>query len=298
MSDAATRQRAGLRDNLRGTSSTKVFYVDGGHEYWGRAASLTHTTPDGKRDVGFLPTERRYVISSAQHSSPSGWPLPDSVRITGTEAYRGDPLDQRLALRALMSSLVDWVTVNKEPPTSSYPTLAQSDLVSAADLRFPTIRNLPVARIPNQPYRMDFGPRWNLGIIDREPPALGAPYPVFVSKVDSIGNELGGIPSIEILVPLATYYPWQLRTEVPSATDRLASFRGTFIPLPKTEAERRAKGDSRPSIEGLYSNKSQFLRRVDQGISSLIARRFLLPEDSTAARSRMTDIWSRLAAGN
>jgi hypothetical protein len=291
--DPVTGQRAGLRDNLRGSSATRVFYVDGGHEYWGRAASLTHTTPDGKQDVGFLPTERRYVISSAQHSSPSGWPLPDSVQIPGTTAYRGNPLDQRLGLRALMSSLIDWVSLNKEPPPSTYPTLAQGTLVRPADVQFPRIPNLPVARVPHQPYRMDFGPRWGLGIIDREPPTLGAPYPLFVSRVDSIGNDLGGIRSIEILAPLATYYPWQLRTGMPAATDRLVSFRGTFVPLPRTEAERRSSGDSRPSIEALYGNSARFLERVDQSLSSLIARRFLLPEDSTTARNRMIDGWNR-----
>ena len=292
-SDPVTGQRAGLRDNLRGSSATRVFYVDGGHEYWGRAASLTHTTPDGKRDVGFLPTERRYVISSAQHSSPSAWPLPDSEQISGTSGYRGDPLDQRLALRALMSSLIDWVSLNKEPPASTYPTLAQETLVRPADVQFPRIPYLPVARIPNQPYRMDFGPRWSLGIIDREPPTLGAPYLLFVSRVDSVGNELGGIRSIEIVAPLATYYPWQLRTGMPAATDRLVSFRGTFIPLPRTEVERRASDDSRPSIEALYGDRTRFLQRVDQSLSSLIARRFLLPEDSTTARNRMIDVWNR-----
>ncbi len=291
--DPVTGQRAGLRDNLRGSSATRVFYVDGGHEYWGRAASLTHTRPDGKQDVGFLPTERRYVISSAQHSSPSGWPLPDSVQIPGTTAYRGDPLDQRLALRALMSSLIDWVSLGKEPPPSTYPTLAQGTLVRPADVQFPRIPNLPVARIPHQPYRMNFGPRWSLGIIDREPPALGAPYLLFVSRVDSIGNDLGGIRSIEILAPLATYYPWQLRTGMPAATDRLVSFRGTFVPLPRTEADRRTSGDSRPSIEALYGNRARFLERVDQSLSSLIARRFLLSEDSTTARNRMVDAWNR-----
>jgi hypothetical protein len=278
---------------LHGSSGTKVFYVDGGHEYWGRAASLTHTTPDGKQDVGFLPTERRYVISSAQHSSPASWPLPEAARIANTNAYRGDPLDQRLALRALMSSLIDWVALKKEPPPSVYPKLAPGDLVRAADVKFPQIPDLPVARIPNQPYRMNFGPRWSQGIIDREPPTLGAPYPVFVSRVDSVGNEQGGIRSIEILVPLATYYPWLLRTGMPAATDRLVSFRGTFIPLPRTEAERRASGDSRPSIEMLYGNRAQFLKRVDDGISSLIARRLLLADDSTAARDRMVDAWAR-----
>jgi hypothetical protein len=243
--------------------------------------------------VDFLPTERRYVISSAQHSGPTAWPLSESAKIAGTSAYRGDPLDQRLALRALMSSLIDWVSAGREPPPSAYPKLAQHVLVRASDVKFPAIQNLPVARIPHQPYRMDFGPRWTRGIVDREPPSLGAPYPVFVSRVDSVGNELGGIRSIEILTPLATYYSWQLRTGMLAATDRLVSFRGTFIPLPKTEAERRASRDSRPSIEALYGDRARFLQRVDEGISSLIARRLLLREDSTAARSRMVDVWSR-----
>jgi hypothetical protein len=291
--DRMTGLRGTLRGNLRGSGATKVFYVDGGYEYWGRAASLTHTSPDGKRDVGFLPTERRYVISSAQHSGPSGWPLPESARISGTSAYRGDPLDQRLALRALMSSLIDWVAVGKEPPLSAYPKLAQHVLVRAADVKFPRIRDLPLARLPYQPYRLDLGAQWSRGIVDHEPASLGAPYPLFVARLDSVGNELGGVRSIEILAPLATYYPWQLRSGMPAGSDRLVSFRGTFIPLPKTEAERRASGDSRPSIEALYGDRARFLQRVDEGISSLITRRLLLPEDSAAARNRMVDVWSR-----
>ena len=292
-SDPITGRRAGFRDDLRGSGATRVFYVDGGHEYWGRAASLAHTTPDGKQDVGFLPTERRYVISSAQHSSPGAWPVSDNARISGTNSYRGDPLDQRLALRALMSSLIDWVKQGKAPPPSLYPTLAAGNLVKPTDQRFPTIPNLPVARIPNQPYRLDFGPEWRQGIIDLEPPKVGAPFPVFVSRVDSIGNDLGGIRSIELLAPLATYYPWLLRTGMPAATDRLLSFRGTFTPLPRTEVERKTAGDSRPSIESLYGNRTRFMRQVDAGISTLIARRFMLPADSLAARNRMSDAWER-----
>jgi hypothetical protein len=292
-SDALTGKRAGLRDNLRGSAETKVFYVDGGHEYWGRAASLTHTTPDGTRDVGFLATERRYVISSAQHSSPAVWPLPESAKIGGTTAYRGDPLNQRLALRALMSALIDWVKIGKAPPPSLYPTLRSKNLVRPGDQRFPAIPNLPVARIPHQPYRLDFGSRWPQGIIDLEPPRVGDRYPVLVSRVDSIGNDLGGIRSIELLAPLATYYPWQLRSGMPAANDRLVSFRGTFIPLPKTEADRRATHDSRPSIEALYGHRSTFMSRVDSAAAALVRERFLLPEDVPAAHARMSDVWAR-----
>ncbi|HJP61078.1 MAG TPA: alpha/beta hydrolase domain-containing protein, partial [Gemmatimonadaceae bacterium] len=293
--DPMTGKRAGLRDNLKGSRGTKVFYVDGGHEYWGRAASLTHTTPDGEHDVGFLPNERRYVISSAQHSSPAGWPLPESARIAGTNAYRGDPLDQRLALRALMLALIDWVAAGQNPPPSKYPTLASHTLVSPRAENFPRIPNLPVARIPHQVYRMDFGPRWTQGIIDRDPPRLGAPYPILVSRVDSIGNDLGGIRSVEVSVPLATYYPWQLRSGLSAGADRLMSFRGTFIPLPRTEADRRTSGDSRPSIESLYGDKARFMSKVDSAISSLIAQRFLLQMDAATARARMSDTWDRFA---
>lgn len=295
--DPATGKRGGLRDDQRGSSRTKVFYVDGGHEYWGRSASLTHTTPDGTRDVGFLPTERRYVIASARHSSPTAWPIPESARITGTAAYRGDPLDQRLALRALMSALIDWVVAGKEPPPSRYPTLASGALVRPADVRFPRIPNLPVARIPQQAYRLDFGSRWNAGIIDREPPLVGAPYPLFVSRVDSIGNEIGGIRSIELLTPLATYYPWQLRRGMQAANDRLTSFQGTFVPLPRTEVDRAASGDSRSSIEALYGNRARFLEQVDAGVGSLVRERFLLAEDAGVARNRMIDAWERYGLG-
>jgi hypothetical protein len=192
-----------------------------------------------------------------------------------------------------MSDLIDWVSAGKTPPPSRYPTLAEGNLVRPGVQRFPTIPNLPVARIPYQPYRLDFGPRWSQGIIDFEPPRIGAPYPLLVPRTDSIGNDLGGISSIELVVPLATYYPWQLRTGRSAANDRLVSFRGTFIPLPRTEAERRSTGDSRPSIESLYRNRSTFVAGVDSAIATLVRERFLLPEDAPVARGRMSDVWER-----
>ena len=78
-----------------------------------------------------------------------------------------------------------------------------------------------------------------------------------------------------------------------AATDRLASFRGTFAPLPRTDAERRSTGDSRPSVESLYGERTRFIQQVDAGIASLISHRFLLPEDAPAAQRRMSDAWER-----
>ena len=293
-SDPVTGARDGLRVHPGRAAGTvpppKVFYVDGGHEYWGRAASLTHTTIDGKRDVAFLPSERRYVISSAQHSSPAKFPPADDLRFASGTAYRGDPLDQRLALRALMMALVDWVKDGREPPASLYPTNAGGTLVPIDSTRRPLIPGVPLANIPAQPYRYDFGARWKAGIVDREPPGIGAPYALRVSQTDSIGNDLGGIRSVEARVPLATYFPWQLRTG--AASDRLVSFRGTFVPLPRSEAERARTKDPRPSIEKLYGgNRDVFLKRVDAATADLVAQRFLLAEDVVAARERMAATW-------
>jgi hypothetical protein len=288
--------RTGARDGLRthapsASAPPKVFYVDGGYEYWGRAASLTHTTVDGRRDVGFLPTERRYVISSAQHSSPAPFPPPDEARIDGGAAWRGDPLDQRLALRALLLALVDWVKDGREPPASAYPTRQARLLTTVDSVHRPAVPGVALARVPYQPHRIDLGAGWSKGIIDREPPTIGAPYAVLVPRVDSLGNDLGGIRSVELRVPLATYFPWSLRLGAPAGRDRLASFRGTFVPLPRTEAERRRTGDPRPSIERLHGTRDAFLGHVDAAVADLVAERFLLAEDAPAARARMASTW-------
>jgi hypothetical protein len=295
--DPAAGARGGLRTRVPLGDPPRVFYVDGGYEYWGRAASLAHTTVDGRRDVGFLPSERRYVVSSAQHSGPAAFPPPESARLGGGPAWRGDPLDQRLALRALLVALVDWVRDGREPPPSRYPTLAAGTLVPADSVRFPAVPGVAPARRPYAPRRLDFGPRWAAGVVDREPPRVGAPYRVLVPPVDSLGNELGGVRSAELRAPLATYLPWQLRgPAAPAGRDRLASFAGTFVPLPRTEAERARSGDPRPSLERLYGTRDAYLARADQAARALVAERFLLPEDAGAARARLAATWDWIAA--
>jgi hypothetical protein len=123
----------------------------------------------------------------------------------------------------------------------------------------------------------------------REPPVVGAPYVTLVPRADSLGNELGGIQSVELRVPLGSYLPWQLRTLPP--TDRLVSFQGTFVPLQRVEADRVVIGDSRPSLERMYPSRDVFLSAVDRATRTLVSQRFLLPEDRRVARQRMELTW-------
>ena len=290
VTDPVTGARDGLLARTTARQLPRVFYVDGGYEYWGRGASLTHTTPDGKRDVEFLGNERRYVVAGAQHSSPASWP--PTVRVSDSAAlpaYRGNPLDQRLALRALLMSLIDWVRDDVTPPPSAYPTIAAGQLRPPNAQQGPAIPGIrpPVDATPV--WRLGFGSRWRAGIVDREPPAVGRPFTVLVPRVDSVGNDVGGIRSIELLAPLATYHPWQLRAMPP--LDRMVSFRGTFVPLSRTEEGRAVRGDPRPSVERLYGTRDAFLARVDAGLRALVLRRHLLAEDMPAARRRMEATW-------
>jgi len=114
---------------------------------------------------------------------------------------------------------------------------------------------------------------------------------VLVPQVDELGNDDTGVRSVELRVPLATYFPWRLRLGAPSAADRLASFAGTFVPLPRTEVERASRGDPRLSVERLYGSREKFLARVEEAAKALVAERFLLPADTAAARERMAATW-------
>jgi hypothetical protein len=265
-----------------------IFYTNTGYEYWGRAASLIHTTTDGARDIEPYPNERMYHLASGQHFVGR---FPPDSKLRGSRAYRGNPLNFLYAMRALLARMVAWVQDDTEPPPSAYPRIDAGTLVPIAQLKFPTLRGVTFPQVAHEAYRVNYGPRWQEGIIDRQPPELGKPFPILVPQVNTFGNELGGVQSVETLVPLATYTPWSLRTGFPGATDELMDFLGTYIPLPKTEAERRQAGDPRPSIESLYPDKKDYLRSVERAARSLVKQGFLLDEDVPAVVNRAEQHW-------
>jgi hypothetical protein len=166
-----------------------------------------------------------------------------------------------------------------------YPSVAGGTLVRADTRRNPSLPGIRFPAAPYTPRRLSFGEEWASGIVTREPPVVGAPYVVLVPRADLYGNEMGGIQSVELRVPLATYLPWQLRSVPP--TDRLVSFQGTFVPLQRVESDRHGIGDSRPSLERLYPTNKTFLDAVDGATRTLVGQRFLLPEDAPVARERM-----------
>ena len=290
--DPVTGAADGLLDNLRAARHLpKVMQVNGGYEYWARAASLIHTDVAATTDVSPIPNERLYAIASASHLW-SAFPPPAASTIAGSRSFRGDPLDQRFALRALLEALRGWIS-GREPPPSRYPRIADGTLVPIDQVRFPTFDTVRRPGASLVPRRIDYGPRWDQGIIDRAPPLLGEPYRVLVPQVDTLGNDRGGVPSVETLAPLATYTGWQLLPwGFPSAPDQLAAYTGSFFPLFRTEVERRAAADQRPSVERLYPTQAAYQRAVARAVRTLIRGRFLLPEDSALVSARADSVWA------
>lgn len=262
-----------------GVAPPRVFTINTGYEYWGRAASLIHTDTNGITDVTLAENERIYHLASGQHFV-GDWPPTDQLPSNGPDLYRGNPLDFKVNYRALLIKLIEWVKDGKEPPSSQYPSIQDGTLVKKEALVFPGIPGIALPTTIHNAYRTDYGPRWEKeGIIDYQPPNLGYTYPSLVPQVDSLGNEIGGIRNVEIHVPLATYAPWNLRHGEKGGAHELTKSIGSFIPFSSSIGQKKAVGDPRPSIEELYKDEADFLVQVDQSAKTLVNQGFLLEED-------------------
>ena len=111
----------------------KIFYTNSEYEYWGRAASLIHTTVDGTADVPLMDNVRIYLLSAGQHG-PGPFPPTQTIG-----QQKNNPLDYRWAMKALLVAMDRWIADSTAPPPSRYPRLADGTLVAPDRLQFPKI---------------------------------------------------------------------------------------------------------------------------------------------------------------
>ncbi|MBD3872843.1 MAG: tetratricopeptide repeat protein [Acidobacteria bacterium] len=236
----------------------KMIFINSSTDYWTRAASLLHTNVAGTKDAEIDPSVRIYLVSSRAH------------------------VDSRVAFigRALLIALDQWVSRGVEPPASRIPKIADGTLVGLEAWReaFPEIPGVELPPSYYQPLRLDLGPRWSSqGIADNVPPKTGPRYVALVPQVDADGHEIAGIRLPEVDVPLVTFTGWNLRSPVFSNTIRRNS--GAVWPLPLTEDEREAAGDSRLSIAERYAARADYMLQVSECLLELRRDRLLLDED-------------------
>lgn len=198
----------------------KVFYTNSSYEYFGRAASLIHTTIDGKSDLPLAPNTRIYLLAGGQHG-----PAPFPPGRQGIQQL-ANPNDFRWSMRSLLLRFDRWLKLAQPPPDSRYPRIGERQLVPLSSLNFPRISGVNLPLHIQTAFRLNFGPMFrSQGIVSIEPPEVGKPFPVLVPQVGPDGNELAGIRLPTIDQPLASYTGWNLRSMNIGASDELFSRR-------------------------------------------------------------------------
>ena len=285
LADPISNVTDGLLENPRAArSQPRLFLTNTGVEYWsgsGRAAALTHTTPDGLADLPLQDNVRMYLFAGSQHS-PGAFPPAQ-----GAGQQAGNPIDYWWSLRALLVAMDEWVREGKAPPGSVYPRLDRGTLVSAASVAFPAIPGVQsptrlrgAARVPNLLLPGGAGG--------------GTPLPLLVPQVDADGNETSGIRLPDVAVPLATYTGWNHFNAVSGPTTLLSSMQGSYIPLPRTRAERERNKDPRASIEERYQTRDHYVALVSTAARELAQQGYLLEDDVAAVVKRADGHWSEL----
>jgi hypothetical protein len=291
--DPLTQRTQGILDRCTATGTCpRIFHVATALELWEGRQSLGLTDPLGLRDVPDPDDVRTYIMVSTQHGAA---PLPLATRAPfGNCQQQPNPNPQIWTMRALLVTFTAWVRDGHAPPASVAPRVADGTLVAPDQVRFPPIPaneyggvRRPAVRflaIHNPLHVLDYGPPYHpadsSGILGREPPrASGAGYGVLVPQVDRDGNDLGGLRSLQLQVPIGTYTGWNLgRSD--RFEDGFCSLTGSFVPFARTLAERTFVGDPRPSLEERYPSRESYVSAIRAAATELVSRGFLLQADA------------------
>ena len=120
-------------------------------------------------------------------------------------------------------------------------------------------------------------------------PIPGQSYTILVPKTDADGNDLSGVRTLDVQVPVATYTGWGLR-RAPFAGNEDCALTGQYIPFAKTAAGRvTANGtDPRLSVLERYPSFSVYYNAVVNALNDLTNNRLLLCEDVAPELDRVS----------
>jgi len=302
---------AGILDRCSASNTCpRIIEHFGSAEVWGLKLTPEWVGTDGKTDLPLPDNVRRYYIASSTHgggaggfdSSLPGAGLPTSGAVCpgnnfGVGILPANPMPHLQTLNALRVHFRNWVMKDVAPPPSRYPQLgaqagAEAGTLAPAHkeaLGFPTLPGLR-ATVPEPDFIMavfdyDWGPQFNAldgsGIASNAPPRIRQVLGMFAPKVDSDGNELGGVPVVLRDAPLGTYLGWNI-TSAGFHKGQICDYVGGMIPFARTAEERKAGKDPRPSLEERYGTHDGYVTAVRRAAARAVAEGFLLENDAAA----------------
>lgn len=265
----------------------KVVETFGSAEFWGLRMSPDLVGTDARADIPLPANVRRYYFASVTHGGGRGTGFAvNGDGVFGDCVLRGNPNPSEAGWRVAVRMLVDWVSKDKEPLPSQYPTLAHGDLVApnAKALGWPAIGGAPLPDEHINPMiEQKFGPglkaRDLSGSLTLQPPVIGRTFTSLVPRLDADGNETSGVRSVQLQVPIGTYTGWNIESKGVDA-GKNCGFNGGFIPFARTKADRLAKGDPRLSLEERYGDHAGFVAKVREAAARQQAAGWLLPDDA------------------
>jgi len=273
----------------------KVMEHYGAAEAWALNLSPALVGTSADKDIPLPANVRRYYIPSTQHGggrggfsvTPAEPPACPGVNF-GTGILAANPVPHTETVNALRVHMRDWVMKDVPPPASKYPTLADGYLVDPTKeaTGFPTIPGLP----PTAPTGLisagldyDWGPDFNYvdgsGVRTKIPPTVKRVIKSKVPRVDSDGNELGGVPVVLRDAPLGTYLGWNIVASGFHA-GKICNYAGGMVPFARTKAEREASHDPRPSLEERYHDHAGYVDAVRAAAANAVKQGFLLQVDA------------------
>jgi hypothetical protein len=275
----------------------KIAEVYGGPEYWYSRGTVGIAGTSAAQDLPLPENVRRYYIAGTSHGGGNGsfQLIPSQSRPQGESGgMLNNPNSMQETSRALYIGLVDWVTKGMQPPVSAYPKLNDKTLVPANSeaMGWPKIPGMPTPDgVVNPALDFDYGSDYryndNSGVITKVPPSIKKAITMLVPKVDKDGNDIAGIHTLQLRLPLGTYTGWNPTPSGP-LKGRQRSLSGGYIPFLRTKAERMEKGDPRLSIEERYPTLRQYIAEATQQTEELVKQRYLLPEDATRLIQKLT----------
>jgi hypothetical protein len=294
---------AGILDRCTATRTCpKVIEHFGSAEVWALKLTPEWVGADAKADLPLPDSVRRYYIASTTHgggaggfdTSLPGVGLPKTGVACpgnnfGTGVLPANPVPHTQTVNALRVHFRNWVMKGISPPPSRYPTLAQGQLAEAnkAAIGFPTLPGLR-ATVPEPDFIMpvhdyDWGPQFNAldgsGIASLAPPPIRQSLKMLAPKVDSDGNEIGGVPVVLLDAPLGTYLGWNVTTGG-FHKGQICYYAGGMIPFARNAEERLASRDPRPSLQERYGSHEGYVAAVKKVAAQAISEGFLLQEDA------------------
>jgi hypothetical protein len=281
------RRPASLLDRCTKTKTCpKVIEAFGSAEFWGLRMSPGLVGTDAKTDIPLPDSVRRYYYPGTTHGGGRGGFRVEAGAAQGGCELPANPNPQADTTRALTTALVEWVVRGTPPPASSYPRLARGELVPAtkAAVGFPDIPGLRfVDGLVNPVLDYDFGSDFVAtdlsGVLSRMPPRIVQVIPTYVPRVNADGNESSGVASVLHQAPLGTYLGWNV-TAAGFFKAQGCGFVGGYWPFAKTQAERVAAKDPRPSVEERYGTLDGYVCVVRRAAERAVADRFLLRADA------------------